>query len=82
MKQVLIELDAETAARLERVAPGSARRRSEFIRSAIRMALWELEDRVTEEAYARQPDVPGDAYLDPGVWEPRGARKPRAKGSR
>lgn len=82
MKQVLIELDADTAARLERVAPGSARRRSDFIRAAIRKALWELEEHVTEEAYARQPDAPGEAYLDPRVWERGGARKPRRKASR
>lgn len=75
MKHVLIELDPETAARLERVAPGSARRRSEFVRAAIRKALWELEERATEEAYARQPDAPGETYLDPRVWEPRKTRR-------
>ncbi len=71
MKQILIELDEETAERLERVAPGSSRRRSEFIRTAIRKALWEVEERVTEEAYSRQPDTPEDSYVDPRVWEPR-----------
>lgn len=80
--QVLIELDADTAARLERVAPGSGRRRSEFIRAAIRKALWELEERATEEAYCRQPDAPGEAYLDPRVWEPCAVRKARRKASR
>jgi len=57
-----------TAARLERAAPGSSRRRSEFIRAAIRKALWELEEHVTEEAYARQPDASVEAYIDPRVW--------------
>jgi predicted transcriptional regulator len=69
MKQLLIEIDAHTAARLERVAPARSRRRSEFIRMAIRRALWDLEERATQEAYARQPDTAGDAYFEPGAWE-------------
>jgi predicted transcriptional regulator len=80
MKSMLIELDDETAAQLERVAPGRTRRRSEFIRSAIRKALWEIEEQATAEAYRRQPDSK-DVYLDPAVWEnlPRKsrARRPR-----
>ena len=39
MQQVLVELDDRTMARLNRVAPPSARKRSEFIREAIRRAL-------------------------------------------
>jgi predicted transcriptional regulator len=71
MKQILIELDDETLARLERVAPARARRRSEFIRAALSKALWEIEERATAEAYRRQPDSVADAPLDPGAWEPR-----------
>ncbi len=82
MKQILIELDAETAERLDRVAPGSARRRSEFIRAAIRRALWEVEERATEEAYTRQPDTTEGAYLDPRVWESPAKGKRRATRSR
>ena len=51
MKQLLIEIDDELAARLEKVAPGRSRRRSEFVRYAIRQALWELEEQATAEAY-------------------------------
>jgi predicted transcriptional regulator len=71
MKQLLIELEDEVAAKLDAVAPGRARRRSEFIRRAIRRALWELEEQATADAYRRQPDSAAVAYLDPGVWEPR-----------
>ena len=78
LEQIIVELDDELAARLERVAPGRSRRRSDFIRMAIRRALWELEERETAEAYAREPDAPEDAYWDPGVWEPR-ARKRRSR---
>jgi predicted transcriptional regulator len=81
MKQVLIELDDEVAEQLERVAPARSRRRSEFIRAAIRRALWEDQERVTAEAYRRQPDSAEDAYLDPLVWEPGSTRR-RARGRR
>jgi Arc/MetJ-type ribon-helix-helix transcriptional regulator len=74
MKSVLIELDDEVAARLEQVAPGRSRRRSEFIRNAIREALWHLEEQATAEAYQRQPDSP-DAYLSGDVWESASAPK-------
>jgi predicted transcriptional regulator len=69
MKQLLIEIDEEMAVQLERVAPVRSRRRSEFIRNAIRQALWELEERATAQAYARHPDSAADAYVDPTVWE-------------
>jgi hypothetical protein len=68
MKQLLIELDDETAAQLEAVAPARSRRRSDFVRAAIRRALWEVRERATEAAYARTPDSE-PAYFDPGVWE-------------
>jgi predicted DNA-binding protein len=70
MKQVLVEFDDETLARLERVIPSRSRRRSQFIRSAVNRALWELEEQATAEAYRRLPDGPDDAYLDATVWEP------------
>lgn len=69
MKQLLIELDDETLAKLERVAPARSRTRSQFIRSAVSRALWELEERITAEAYRRQPDSAADVYLDARVWE-------------
>lgn len=79
MKQLLIELDPDTAARLERVAPARSRRRSEFIRAAIRRALWDLEEHATREAYARQPDSADDAYGDPDVWDRSAGRTPRSR---
>lgn len=70
MKQLLIEIEDDIAERLEQVAPARSRRRSDFIRLAIRQALWNLEERETAEAYRRQPDSAKDAYLDARVWEP------------
>jgi predicted transcriptional regulator len=79
MKSILIELDDEVAARLEQVAPGRSRRRSEFIRTAIQQALWHLDEGATAEAYRRQPDSP-DAYVSSEVWEPAVVqKKPRAR---
>ncbi len=71
MKPLLIELDDEVVAKLEQVAPGRTRRRSEFIRMAVRRALWDLEEQATAEAYRRDPDSTADAHVDPSVWEPR-----------
>ncbi len=68
MKPLLVEVDDELARRLDRVAPARSRRRSEFIRRAIMVALWEIEEQVTAEAYARQPDSAATA-VDPTVWD-------------
>ena len=77
MKQLLIEIDPELNARLERAAP--PRHRSEFIRVALRKALWEIEEAATAAAYRRAPDDAGDAYLDPRVWEARPRRSTRRR---
>ena len=80
MKQILVELDDAMAARLEKVAPARSRRRSQFVRSALSKALWDLEEQATAEAYRRQPDSAEDSYFDPSEWEqqsPPRSRKPR-----
>ncbi|MFN0062218.1 MAG: ribbon-helix-helix protein, CopG family [Myxococcaceae bacterium] len=78
MVQVLLQLDEDTAKRLERIVPGRSRKRSEFIRRAIQKALWELSERDTERAYREMPDDE-PAYFDPALWEAavpsRGNRK-------
>jgi hypothetical protein len=86
MKSILIELDDEMAASLERVAPARSRRRSEFVRDAIRRALWELEEHATREAYSRSPDRDdADAWFDPRHWtadRPVSPRRPRRTAKR
>jgi predicted transcriptional regulator len=72
MKSLLVEVDDDLAARMERVAPARSRRRSEFVRAAILKALWDAEEKATAEAYLRQPDSP-EAAFDPTVWEGGGA---------
>jgi predicted transcriptional regulator len=78
MKQLLIELEDDLAAKLERVAPGRNRRRSEFVRAALRKALWDLEESLTAEAYRRTPDAAEDVYFEPKVWE-HVERRPRRR---
>ena len=81
MKQIIVELDDATARSLEQVSPARSRRRSEFIRMAIRKALWDLVERKTAEAYARAPDAAAEAYFDPRAWEaPREPRRRRRRG--
>jgi predicted transcriptional regulator len=77
MKTLIVEFDDDIAEKLERVAPGRSRQRSEFIRNAVRKALWEIEEQATAEAYQRQPDSE-DAYLNAEVWEPR-RKAPRTR---
>jgi Arc/MetJ-type ribon-helix-helix transcriptional regulator len=79
MKPLLVELEDEVAAKLEQVAPGRTRRRSEFIRMAVRHALWELEEQATAAAYQRAPDSPAEAHWDPAVWEPRSKGRERVR---
>ncbi len=67
--QVLIELDADTLRRLEKVAPARSRKRSAFIRAAIQKHLWELEEERTREAYLAEPDHEPVAF-DESAWEP------------
>ena len=78
MKSMLVELDDDVAARLERVAPARSRQRSEFIRNAIRRALWDSEERATADAYRRHPDTSA-AYLSTDVWDTPARRSRRAK---
>jgi len=67
-KQVIVELDDATSAALERVAPSRNRKRSEFIRAAIRRALDEAAEAQMAKAYRRHPDT-STPHFDPGTWE-------------
>jgi metal-responsive CopG/Arc/MetJ family transcriptional regulator len=66
--KVLVELDEEMARKLEEVAPARSRLRSEFIRAALRRALWDREEEATRRAYEQEPDSE-PAHFDPDVWE-------------
>jgi hypothetical protein len=79
MKQVIVEITENMAAMLERVAPARSRRRSAFVREAIRRALDAELERLTAEAYRRMPQSLDPSYFDPAEWEPRPPRARRRR---
>jgi len=72
MESLLIQLDAATLRALNRVAPTAQRKRAEFIRSAIRKAIYEAEEERTRMAYLKQPDkeTAADDWQDAEEWGP------------
>ena len=61
MKPLLVQLDEQTLAALNRLAAPDKRKRSEFIRQAIRKAIRQAEYKAMREAYRKQPDSAADA---------------------
>jgi hypothetical protein len=61
MKTVLIQLDEPTFAALNRVANPVNRKRSEFIRRAIKAAIRQAEFDSIREGYRKKPDSAADA---------------------
>lgn len=72
-RQIIVEVDEGTAQELERIAPSRARKRSEFVRRALRQALDTETERRMADAYRRQPDDAELELVDPEAWEPRSA---------
>ena len=72
MKNVLIQLDDETMAQLEEVAPARNRARTEFIRRAIKAALHRSEFDRMRESYLKVPQefADGGDWDDPLAWNP------------
>jgi len=70
-RQIIVEVDEGTAQELERIAPSRARKRSEFVRRALRQALDAEMERRMADAYRRQPDDAEPELVDPDAWEPR-----------
>jgi predicted transcriptional regulator len=70
MKSLLVQLDDPTYRALEKVAPAAERKRSDFIRRAIRQAILNAEEEHTRQAYVRQPDIftGEDDWGDAGNW--------------
>lgn len=64
----MIQLDDASAAQLEKIAPGSSRKRSEFLRGVIARALHEALELNTRKAYERWPDEA--PAVEPEAWAP------------
>ena len=69
-KQVIVELDDATAQELEAVAPSRARKRSDFVRQALRRAIDAALEQRMAAAYGKQPDNT-EVFFDPEAWEAR-----------
>jgi hypothetical protein len=77
MAQILLQIPDRMLKDLDRVAPGSSRKRSRFIRLALQKALMDLQDLQTSAAYRRMPDDEQD-WFDPrewGEWRPAARRR-------
>jgi hypothetical protein len=68
-RQIIVEVDEGTAQALERIAPSRARKRSEFVRRALRQALDAEAERRMADAYRRQS--PSSSIRRPGSRESR-----------
>lgn len=70
MPQVLVHFDEATLQAIDRVAPKASRKRAEFIRSAVKDALFHLETERMRLAYLRQPDTAegADKWELPEAW--------------
>jgi metal-responsive CopG/Arc/MetJ family transcriptional regulator len=71
MKPLLIQLDEQTLAALNRVAAPGKRQRSEFVRQAIRKAIRRAEYHAMREAYCKQHDsIPDDDWSTAEEYKP------------
>lgn len=61
MPSILIQLDEATYKALNKVAPAAQRKRTEFVRQAVREAIRRAEFARMREAYLKQPDSAADA---------------------
>ena len=65
MPQVLVHFDESTLKAIDRIAPAAKRQRADFIRKAVKDALFQRETERMREAYRLQPDTVDDA----DTWE-------------
>ena len=61
MPSILVELDDATFKRLNAVAPAERRKRSEFVRNAVREAILKQEFARIRAGYERIPDAAEEA---------------------
>ena len=72
MPKVLIQFEYATLEAIDRIAPAAKRKRAEFIRSAVKDAIFRYEQGRMREAYRLQPDSGQDAdsWDLPEEWKP------------
>jgi metal-responsive CopG/Arc/MetJ family transcriptional regulator len=71
MPQILVRFDEATLRAIDRIAPAAKRQRADFIRTAVKDALFQRETERMREAYLRQPDsAEEDDHWDAAESEP------------
>lgn len=71
MPQVLVHFDDATLKAIDRIAPAAKRKRADFIRRAVKDAIFRQETDRMREAYRLQPDSAegSDAWDLPEEWK-------------
>jgi metal-responsive CopG/Arc/MetJ family transcriptional regulator len=71
MPQVLIHFDESTLNAIDRIAPAAKRKRADFIRRAVKDAIFQQETDRMREAYRLQPDSAegSDTWELPEDWK-------------
>lgn len=71
MSQVLIQFDDATLKAIDRIAPAAKRKRADFIRQAVKDAIFRWETDRMREAYRLQPDSAegSDTWDLPEEWK-------------
>lgn len=71
MPQVLIHFDEATLKAIDRVAPAAKRKRADFIRRAVKDAIFQQDTDRMRKAYQLQPDTGegSDAWELPEEWK-------------
>jgi metal-responsive CopG/Arc/MetJ family transcriptional regulator len=72
MQKVLVQFEDATLEAIDRIAPAAKRKRAEFIRSAVKDAIFRYEQERMRDAYRAQPDSAQDAdpWELPEEWKP------------
>ena len=72
MRSILVQIDEPTYRALSKIAPAAKRRRSQFIREAVRKAILDAEEERIRQAYLAQPDSAEDAddWSSPEEYKP------------
>ena len=65
MQKVLIQFEDATLKAIDRIAPAAKRKRADFIRSAVKDAIFRYEQERMRAAYRARPDSAEDA----GQWD-------------
>jgi len=65
MPQVLVQFESSTLEAIDRIAPAAKRQRADFIRNAVKDAIFRHEQERMREAYQLQPD----SGAEPTGWD-------------